>query len=89
MSVTQPDVALPLQEAALAATSSWPRRLARVLRTFVDDDDDNARTMAALDRELDRGGRCLRVLDGFRRLASRGRSRRRARDAGDDEMVAA
>jgi AcrR family transcriptional regulator len=62
---------------------------ARVLRTFVDDDDDNARTMAALDRELDRGGRCLRVLDGFRRLASRGRSRRRARDAGDDEMVAA
>ena len=34
MSVTQPDVALPLQEAALAATSSWPRRLARVLRTF-------------------------------------------------------
>lgn len=62
---------------------------ARVLRTFVDDDDDNARTMAALDRELDRGGRCLRLLDGFRRLASRGRSRRRARDAGDDEMVAA
>jgi AcrR family transcriptional regulator len=62
---------------------------ARVLRTFVDDDDDNARTMAALDRELDRGGRCLRLLDGFRRLTSRGRSRRRARDAGDDEMVAA
>jgi AcrR family transcriptional regulator len=62
---------------------------ARVLRTFVDDDDDNARTMAALDRELDRGGRCLRMLDGFRRLASRGRSRRRARDEGNDETVAA
>lgn len=62
---------------------------ARVLRTFVDDDDDNARTMAALDRELDRGGRCLRVLDGLCRLAAPSRRRRRAREDGDDEMVAA
>jgi AcrR family transcriptional regulator len=64
---------------------------ARVLRTFVDDDDDNARTMAALDRELDRGGRLLRLCDGLCRLSPFGRPgrRRRAREEGDDEMVAA
>jgi AcrR family transcriptional regulator len=64
---------------------------ARVLRTFVDDDDDNARTMAALDRELDRGGRALSMFDGLWRLSSplRRRPHRRARDEGDDETVAA
>jgi AcrR family transcriptional regulator len=63
---------------------------ARVLRTFVDDDDDNARTMAALDRELDRGGRLLRLYDGLCRLSPFGRpGRRRKREDGDDEMVAA
>ena len=64
---------------------------ARVLRTFVDDEDDNARTMAALDRELDRGGRLLRVYDGLCRLTPFGcaRARRHAREDGDDEMVTA
>jgi AcrR family transcriptional regulator len=61
---------------------------ARVLRTFVDDDDDNARTMAALDRELDRGGRMLRMYEGLCRLTPFGRPRRRRRED-DDEMVAA
>jgi AcrR family transcriptional regulator len=63
---------------------------ARVLRTFVDDDDDNARTMAALDRELDRGGRALSMFDGLWRLTSplhRRRPRRPRED--DDETVAA
>jgi AcrR family transcriptional regulator len=64
---------------------------ARVLRTFVDDDEDNARTMAALDRELDRGGRALQMFDGLCRLASplRRRAHRRAREEGGDETVAA
>jgi hypothetical protein len=63
---------------------------ARVLRTFVDDEDDNARTMAALDRELDRGGRLLRMYGGLCRLTPFGRARRRhAREDGDDEMVTA
>jgi AcrR family transcriptional regulator len=62
---------------------------ARVLRIFAEDDDDNARTMAALDRELDRGGRCLRMLDGFGRLASPFRPRRRTREDRDDEVAAA
>ena len=34
MSVTQPDVTLPLPERARAAEASWLRRLLRVLRTF-------------------------------------------------------
>ena len=64
---------------------------ARVLRTFVDDEDDNARTMAALDRELDRGGRLLRMYGGLCRLTpfGRARARRHAREDGDDEMVTA
>jgi AcrR family transcriptional regulator len=64
---------------------------ARVLRTFVDDEDDNARTMAALDRELDRGGRLLRMCGGLCRLTpfGRARARRHAREDGDDEMVTA
>jgi AcrR family transcriptional regulator len=63
----------------------------RVLRTFVNDDDDNARTMATLDRELDRGGRLLRMFDGLCRLTpfGRARSRRHAHEDGDDEMVTA
>jgi AcrR family transcriptional regulator len=64
---------------------------AHVLRTFVDDDDDNARTMAALDRELDRGGRALSMFDGLWRMTSslRRRRQRRPRQEGDDETVAA
>jgi AcrR family transcriptional regulator len=73
--------------AGMARAQGLALLFARVLRTFVDDDDDNARTMAALDRELDRGGRILRVLGGLCRLTSP--CRRRAREEGDDEMVAA
>lgn len=59
-----------------------------VLRTFVDDDDDNSRTMAALDRALTRGQRWSGLLDDLCRVIPRpGRwRRRRARD--EDEMRA-
>jgi AcrR family transcriptional regulator len=68
---------------------------ARVLRTFVRDDDEGlARTMAALDRELARGQRWVGVLDGLSRLSPTrcfGRRSRRDRDTerGDEETVAA
>jgi AcrR family transcriptional regulator len=65
---------------------------ARVLRTFVKDDDDgHARTMAALDRELGRGARWVGLLDDLCRFVPRFRPRRRRdreRDEGD-EVVAA
>ena len=62
---------------------------ASVLRTWVDDEDDNARTMAALDRALARGERWASLLDDVCALAPRpGRwRRRRARD--EDEAHAA
>jgi AcrR family transcriptional regulator len=41
---------------------------ANVLRTWVDDDDDNARTLAALDRELARGQRFAGLLDDLCRI---------------------
>jgi AcrR family transcriptional regulator len=56
---------------------------ARVLRTWVDDEDDNARTMAALDRALARGQRWSGMLDDlcrFRPLGFLCRRRRRSRD---------
>jgi AcrR family transcriptional regulator len=64
---------------------------ASVLRTWVDDDDPGrARTMAALDRALARGQRWSGFLDGMCRLPSlMGRRRRRRRDTGDDEPIAA
>ena len=67
---------------------------ARVLRTFVNDDDDgHARTMAALDRELGRGARWVGLLDDLCRFVPRFRPRRRrarARERDDgDEVVAA
>jgi AcrR family transcriptional regulator len=66
---------------------------ARVLRTFVDDQDDPslARTMAALDRELARGQRFAGMLDGACRLSRFGRrSRRRDRtERSGDEPIAA
>jgi AcrR family transcriptional regulator len=66
---------------------------ARVLRTFVRDEDDGmARTMAALDRELGRGQRWIGFLDGLCRLSpTRCRRRRRHDDSesGDEEPVAA
>ena len=43
---------------------------ANVLRTWVDDEDDNTQTLAALDRELARGQRFAGLLDdsaGFRK----------------------
>jgi AcrR family transcriptional regulator len=68
---------------------------ARVLRTFVRDEDENlARTMASLDRELGRGQRYLEMLDGACRFTPLRcfvrRSRRDDRlDRSDDEPVAA
>ena len=78
--------ALKLQGLALA----W----ARVLDVWFDDDEpDQARTMAALDRELTRGGRIVARAESLDRLAAPlkalGRAifetRRRARDAYRDE----
>jgi AcrR family transcriptional regulator len=41
---------------------------ANVLRTWVDDEDDNSQTLAALDRELERGQRFAGLLDDLFRL---------------------
>jgi AcrR family transcriptional regulator len=50
---------------------------ARVVRTFVHDDDEgHARTMAALDRELGRGARLMGLLDDLCRFVPRCRGRR-------------
>jgi AcrR family transcriptional regulator len=71
---------------------------ARVLRVWIDDDDPGlARTMAALDRSLDRGARWAGLLDNLCRLGPFGRRRggddgyrrRRPADAGEDEPVVA
>jgi AcrR family transcriptional regulator len=72
---------------------------ARVLETFIDDDDDPslARTMSALDRELARGQRFGSLLDGITRFSPTrcfGRRRRRGRERESygregDETVAA
>jgi len=75
---------------------------ANVLRTWVDDDDPGqARTLAALDRELGRGQRFSGLLDELCRIpeaacafrqrlrgARRGRRGRRARDEDDDRVPA-
>jgi AcrR family transcriptional regulator len=63
---------------------------ARVLRVFVNDDDEgHARTMAMLDRELGRGARWEGFFDDLCRFVPRWRAgRRRRRDAdGDDEAT--
>ncbi len=61
---------------------------ARVLQTFLRDEDPAlARTMAALDRELDKGQRALGLLEGAMRLATGGR--RRQKDEPPEEPVAA
>jgi len=63
---------------------------AGVVRTFVDDDDDNSRTMAALDRALESGQRWSGILDDMCRLVPRpGRRRRRRRYEEEDDMEAA
>ena len=68
---------------------------ANVLRTWVDDEDDNTRTLAALDRELGRGQRFAGLLDELCRIpeaacAFRERlrgARRRDRDAREDRVA--
>jgi AcrR family transcriptional regulator len=63
---------------------------AGVVRTFVsDEDDDNARTMAALDRALASGQRWSGILDDLCRLAPRPGRRRRRRMRDQDEAEAA
>lgn len=63
---------------------------ARVVRTFADDDEDNSRTMAALDRALASGERYVGFLDRLCNLAPRpGRGRRRRRYEDDDAAEAA
>jgi AcrR family transcriptional regulator len=69
---------------------------ARVLRTFVNDDDEgHARTMAELDRALGRGARLVGVLDDLCRFVPGCRPRRRRyrdeeeRREDGDEFVAA
>jgi AcrR family transcriptional regulator len=62
---------------------------ARVLRTWVDDDQDNARTMAALDRALARGQRWSGMLDDLCRFRPPGFLGRRRRHAEDDAPLGA
>jgi hypothetical protein len=68
---------------------------ASVLRTWVDDDDEGqARTMAALDRALARGQRFIGFLDDIcavpaRLCRLRPRRRRRRDDDEEDEAVTA
>src|SRR5262249_57583594 len=68
---------------------------ARVLRTFVHDEDEgHARTMAALDRELGRGARWVGLLEDLCRFVPRCRPRRRRRrrryeDEGGEEATVA
>ena len=67
---------------------------ANVLRTWVDDDDDGSRTLAALDRELARGQRFAGLLDDLCRipeaacnLRQRMRRSRRGRRDRDDRVA--
>jgi AcrR family transcriptional regulator len=62
-----------------------------VLRIWVDDDEDNAKTMAALDRALARGQRWSGMLDDLCRFAPghRGSRRRRRDEDQDNEVIAA
>jgi AcrR family transcriptional regulator len=64
---------------------------AQVLRTWVDDEDDNARTMAALDRALARGQRWSGMLNDLCRFRPPGFlcRRRRPRDDHEEEAEAA
>jgi AcrR family transcriptional regulator len=62
---------------------------ASVLRTWVDDDDDNSRTMAALDRALARGQRWSGMLDDLCRLSPARCLRRRRHPRDEEEEPAA
>jgi AcrR family transcriptional regulator len=56
---------------------------ANVLRSWVDDDDDNTATLAALDRELARGQRFVGLLDDLCRIPQAAcKLRQRMREAG-------
>jgi AcrR family transcriptional regulator len=68
---------------------------ANVLRTWVDDEDDNTQTLAALDRELARGQRFAGLLDDLCRipqaacnLRERMRGPRRSRRGREDRATA-
>jgi AcrR family transcriptional regulator len=68
---------------------------ANVLRTWVDDEDDNTQTLAALDRELARGQRFAGLLDDLCRIPEAAcnfrqrmrQSRRGRRDRGEHAAV--
>lgn len=62
---------------------------ARVVRTFIDDDEDNTRTMAELDRALASGERYVAFLNGLCRFVPKpGRgARRRYRDEEEAEAA--
>jgi AcrR family transcriptional regulator len=62
---------------------------ASVLRTWVNDEDDNARTMAALDRALARGQRWSGMLDDLCRFQPGRCLRRRRRSRYDEEEAEA
>lgn len=65
---------------------------ASVLRTWVDDEEDGAKTMAALDRALGRGQRWSSMLEDLCRFSPArclGRRRRRRRDEYEEEEPAA
>jgi AcrR family transcriptional regulator len=62
---------------------------AGVVRTFIHDDEDNARTMAALDRALESGQRWSGILDDMCRLVPRPGRRRRRRARYEDDVEAA
>ena len=71
---------------------------ANLLRTWVDDDDDQTRTLAALDRELTTGQRLAGLLDDLcripqaacnlrQRMSSSGRGGRRGRGVRDERVA--
>lgn len=62
---------------------------AHVVQTFIDDDEDNTRTMAELDRALSRGEGYVRFLDGLCRFVPKPGRRSRRRYHDEDEAEAA
>ena len=91
--LTAADISASGPKGMMRAQGAGACCLPRVLRTWVNDDDEGlARTMAALDRALARGQVWSGVLDGVCRIPAclaRIRPRRRRRDDYDDESVAA
>src|SRR6187200_547322 len=88
-----PPLALALNAMAVRA-QGLALLFANVLRTWVDDEDDNTQTLAALDRELARGQRFAGLLDDLCRIPEaacnfrqRMRQSRRGRRDRDDRVV--